>query len=216
MYKLFYLFAAFSLVFTFCKKASTDTKESQMHLDEVQISNWVDKNIPAPDRVDLKTINTYDMSIQREIFRRKSPEACQAIWQERLAEAKKEMNKAELELLKAVETKHTPEYFSKVQSAEDEKFYYEWMVRAENELGWSRLQTVKLLCTFMPWSKTVSRGPVDPKEDTGLPCNCTSDDYCRLFGNQDKCDNRNCNKTTWGCGWALMSSCTGRCHMEEY
>lgn len=187
-----------------------------MHLDEVQISNWVDKNVPAPDRVDVKTMNTYDMSIQREIFRRKSPEARQAIWQERLAEAKREMNETELTLLREVEAKHTLDYFSKIQSAEDEQFFYQWMVRAENELGWSRLQTVKLLCTFMPWSKTVSRGPVDPKEDTGLECHCTSDDYCRLFGNQDKCDNRNCTQTNIGCGWTLMSRCTGRCHMEEY
>lgn len=146
-------------------------------------------------------------------------------WLERLSEIKS-MDWTDQELAhidKVVDfIENNLDLFGKEELSDEENdrldlFFYQWVKKAELDLGWSRDIAMAIVGSAAPLAQTLNEeGRFDIntqlevwKED-GNSCHCNvSHDFCPSGWD---CVSGNCGSAVHGCGWILVQSCNGRCN----
>ncbi len=218
---IFYLSCVFCMVLVSCSNSEEN------YSCDAETNNWAKENlseIRSMKRVQWKSLPT-EMK-KTAAFIVFTPEQKFVFWKEKLTETMSlDWTEAEKKHIKKVcdfVVSH-PELFDDEMSDdlrnEMDLFFYKWTEQAKSEFNWSK-ETIGCIISngnevVMTYSTNKKR-TISVKSYTGqdqglssLSCHCNKKyDFC---GQQDSCEDANCDETSAGCGILLMSSCNGRC-----
>lgn len=213
--KQIFCIVLFSVILFSCQET-----ELEYSCDPV-INKFVLENLAEFSKISVIELATYDVAMQKAIFRSWDPEKKRIAWLDKLQYVlcSNSLSPAESNHIQKLVDHLEVGYFldENIENYHTSrvKFANEWINYAVTELGWT-----KKFIAFLVYRLYTDKAqldseirilkPLNNKATTNSesePCNCnTSADFC-LGGD---CNTNGCS-VNGGCGWFLQESCNGSC-----
>ena len=189
------------------------------------INQWAKDNLSNLRLMTRSAWIQLDNNKKKAAYRAFSQEQKIQFWKDKICEVKSlDWSEKEIKHIEELENfiTNNPDIFAghrltDAQANKIDSFFYLWQNSAIEKLGWSTGICIAIAGSgdkiLNKYEEIYSRAIIieEPGDDTPPEENCHCNQTYDFCHPNAWCGESNCNESSSGCGWLLLSSCNGRC-----
>lgn len=215
------------LVSGFWFTSCNDNKDHLQNLDQASIDpydKWFFENKDVLENISREDLIRFDIRHGKAIYRNVTPEKRYEFWSEKFQKMKAQSaNSLEQNHLTKMIEFLSPNLFDSLIDNRDKIFQFqkEWVSYTKQHLKWDENKiAIVSESLFLPEEyQAIQEGNLNKvtgryiEDDEKKKCVCAWDVWCYTAtgGEYYYCEDDNCKRTTWGCGFLYQFPCTEYC-----